>query len=148
MASKRKNNTSNKLAIFIAIIIIVFLLFTINKQKETINKTNLQLDAANAKVTELQETLENNKQEKTLKILEIEKKYEADIKSLQEDAEKQENAIKELKEQNASFDKDNAKLKEEKQGLEVKLEEEKQKTEAAIAALHGNMKKKSDAKKA
>lgn len=137
MAAKRKNNTSSKLTVIISLIIISFLLFTINKQKEQIKQSNLKSNAADKKIAELKEVIENINQGKTLKLLEVEKKYIADIEKIKAEVDKQKITIKELKEQTAAFDQANSELKEQKQTLEIQLEEEKQKTKAAIAALNG-----------
>lgn len=140
MISRKKSSASNKFTVVFALIIIGFLLFTINKQKEIINKATIQESASVAKIAELTEKIDALKQTKTLKLLEIEKKYEADMENIKNEMDQLNNDIKELKEQNITFDKDNAKLKEEKQILEQQLTEEKQKTLSAIEALNAQPK--------
>lgn len=140
MASRKKNNSSSKLTVVFSLIIIGFLLFTINKQKETINKANMQNEASAAKIKELNEKIETIQQGKTLRLLEVEKKYETDLENVKAEVETLKNNIKELKEQNSAFDEDNAKLREDKQNLEKQLAEEKQKTLSAIEALNAQPK--------
>jgi hypothetical protein len=124
---REKNNRVIKIILFISVILSMFLLLITYNNYTTIRKLKAQKLEHREKVKALKEEIEEIKHASTLKILDVGKKHEDEIKQLKDEIKAKEKDLEILKEKNDNFDKANASLRKDIEQLKAekkKIEEE------------------------